>query len=165
MARHVLVTVDGSSKWRKGSCGWVVRYEGEGVITARGVRQLGQKTNNEAEYAAVIEGCRVAEEYRRSPEDTVTIFSDSQLVVRQLSGMYAVRKKELRRWHKKANNALRAVKARLVWHRRDEGDGPLADLAADGRFDDGDQPEVEPAGPGAEAPGGAEGAGLPSGTV
>jgi len=161
MSRHWNVTVDGSSKWRRGSCGWVIRQDGEAVITARGVRPLGQKTNNEAEYAAIIEGCNAITRWM-ADGDTVTIFSDSQLVVRQLKGEYRVNKKELRRWNKKAEQALRAVKAKLVWHRRDEGDGPLADLAADGRFDDGDQTEVVPGGDRGDAPGPDAAAGVPS---
>ncbi|MEA3506687.1 MAG: ribonuclease HI family protein [Elusimicrobiota bacterium] len=49
---------------------------------------LGQATNNIAEYSAVLEGMRAA---RRLKIKDIEIYTDSQLVIRQLDGLYKVK--------------------------------------------------------------------------
>jgi ribonuclease HI len=49
---------------------------------------LGQCTNNEAEYTAVIRALEAAE---RMAERDVIVFSDSKLVINQLNGLWAIR--------------------------------------------------------------------------
>jgi ribonuclease HI len=53
---------------------------------------LGPGTNNIAEYHAVINGLERAAQYTG---DEVCCFSDSELVVRQLTGRYTIRKPHL----------------------------------------------------------------------
>lgn len=49
---------------------------------------LGKMTNNEAEYHAVIAGLHAAGGFSRGP---VSVYSDSELVIRHLTGRYRVR--------------------------------------------------------------------------
>jgi ribonuclease HI len=49
---------------------------------------LGKMTNNEAEYHAVIAGLEAAAGFSSGP---VSVYSDSELVIRQLTGRYKVR--------------------------------------------------------------------------
>lgn len=58
---------------------------------------LGHKTNNQAEYSAVILGLK---ECVRRQLPNVTVCGDSQLVIRQLTGEYAVKHKKLKPLHK-----------------------------------------------------------------
>jgi ribonuclease HI len=59
---------------------------------------LGDHTNNQAEYWAIITALQYVASHR--PEE-VTCYLDSELVVKQLAGQYAVRNPELRRlWEK-----------------------------------------------------------------
>ena len=60
----------------------------------------------------------------------LVIFTDSQLVFRQLKGEYKVRNKNLKPLHSQAIFAMVAAKAFLRWHPRDDGDGPIADKLA-----------------------------------
>jgi ribonuclease HI len=57
---------------------------------------IGEATNNVAEYQALVTGLEMAVDHgvRR-----LTVFSDSELVVRQLSGQYKVRDEVLSRFH------------------------------------------------------------------
>jgi ribonuclease HI len=51
---------------------------------------LGDKTNNQAEYYALLLGLFVLD-HLMQPGDTLTIFSDSQLLVRQIAGHYRIK--------------------------------------------------------------------------
>lgn len=120
-----IVCDGGCTPWRKGTVGFVVRDLTSGEIVFMHHRNLvGRCTNNIAEYQAVIYACSYAIQHEHTH---VRIVTDSQLVFRQISGEYAVRKKELKVLHCKAVKLLKQIKATLKWHRRDEGDGPLAD--------------------------------------
>ena len=54
---------------------------------------IGECTNNQAEYKALIKTLELATAHCRK---TINCFLDSELVVRQLSGMYRIKKEELR---------------------------------------------------------------------
>ena len=55
---------------------------------------IGRTTNNTAEYKAVIKALEKVIEFSPS---SIEIYSDSQLLVRQMSGEYKVRKEHLRK--------------------------------------------------------------------
>ena len=54
---------------------------------------IGVKTNNQAEYIAIIKALSVAEEMTKGP---IRIFSDSELIIKQLSGDYKIKIEHLR---------------------------------------------------------------------
>lgn len=56
---------------------------------------LGIKTNNQAEYLALILGLLYLKDLLE-PEDSLTIISDSELIVRQITGKYKVRDPKLK---------------------------------------------------------------------
>jgi len=60
---------------------------------------LGDHTNNQAEYWAIIKALQCVSSLK---PDEVTCYLDSELVVKQLTGQYAVRNSELRRLWEKA---------------------------------------------------------------
>jgi ribonuclease HI len=68
-------------------------------------RFLGHKTNNEAEYWALLLGLREA---RRLRGDSIQIFTDSQLVERQIKGVYRVKDSKLRALHRTVLQNLKA---------------------------------------------------------
>lgn len=55
---------------------------------------IGECTNNQAEYKALIKALELATAHCRK---TIMCFLDSELVVRQLSGAYKIKNEELRR--------------------------------------------------------------------
>ena len=55
---------------------------------------IGDSTNNRAEYHAIIKALELAVAHCRKE---LICFSDSELVIRQLSGIYAIKNKELRK--------------------------------------------------------------------
>lgn len=55
---------------------------------------LGDKTNNQAEYLALIIGLLTIKKYL-SPEDSFTIYGDSELLIKQMTGHYRVKNQTL----------------------------------------------------------------------
>ena len=79
--------IDGGARGNPGDAGYGVLFEGPaGTDEICGF--LGRTTNNVAEYAAAIAALSYA---RRQDVDELELFSDSQLLVRQLLGEYRVK--------------------------------------------------------------------------
>lgn len=87
--------VDGASRNNPGPAGaGVCLHRGEESVFCEGFF-LGSKTNNEAEYIALLLGLAVVQDFIK-PGEKLIIISDSELLVRQLQGVYKVKKPELR---------------------------------------------------------------------
>jgi len=103
--------VDGASRNNPGPSGaGICIVKNNNVFITCGY-YLGIKTNNQAEYLALLLGLCVLNEHIISG-DQVRIVSDSQLLVRQLLGMYKVRHPNLQTLYavcKQKINALNAV--------------------------------------------------------
>jgi formyltetrahydrofolate-dependent phosphoribosylglycinamide formyltransferase len=91
--QQVDLYTDGGSRGNPGlaGAGFIISAGGE-TIVSRGVF-LGQTTNNVAEYTAVREGLAAAKELQAQ---SIRLFSDSQLLVRQLNGQYKVKSENLK---------------------------------------------------------------------
>jgi ribonuclease HI len=95
------VHIDGGARGNPGpaAAAVVVRDSADGaVLQQRGVF-LGEATNNVAEYRALLLGLELAAKLRAAE---VAIFSDSQLLVRQMQGKYRVRNAGLKPLHEQA---------------------------------------------------------------
>jgi ribonuclease HI len=83
----------------------VVLTDDEGTVLARANDYIGEATNNTAEYRALLLGLERARELGARE---VEVVNDSQLVARQVTGEYRVKKDDLRPLHAAALAALRA---------------------------------------------------------
>ncbi len=93
------ITVDGaSSNPRRGRNGAGVVVELDGAVIVELSEETGMGTNNEAEYKAVIRGLEEAIRLHRDGVlfDGVDVNSDSRLVVKHLTGRWAVQAVHLR---------------------------------------------------------------------
>jgi ribonuclease HI len=81
----------------------VVVEDQEGKVLAELSGGLGVCTNNAAEYRALIKGL---EEASRLGAEEVDIFTDSELLARQLAGTYAVRSPGLHPLYRQAKEML-----------------------------------------------------------
>ncbi len=90
----VVIYVDGGSRGNPGpSAAAAVAYFQDGGKAGTRKLSLGKKTNNEAEYYAVIEGLKLA---KTIGARKVLLKLDSELVYRQLRNMYRVKNDRLR---------------------------------------------------------------------
>lgn len=88
--------VDGASRNNPGPAGAGLYLVRDGVsVEERGI-YLGVKTNNQAEYLALLLGAYYAEQHMKEG-DSLVIKADSELMVRQISGVYRVKNPELAR--------------------------------------------------------------------
>jgi ribonuclease HI len=78
----------------------------KGEIAQELAVSFGITTNNVAEYRALIEALKYCQQQSFAP---VEVFADSQLMIRQLQGMYKVKQPHLQVLHKEAQALLRAI--------------------------------------------------------
>ena len=84
--------VDGGSHGSPGPSGIGVVIEQFGGEKVRIAKAIGRQDNNVAEYVALLEALQHAVSVRAR---TLHVYSDSQIVVRQMTGQYACRSPRL----------------------------------------------------------------------
>lgn len=96
--------MDGGARGNPGPAGiGVVLTARDGSVLARANDYIGVATNNAAEYRALLLGLERARELGARE---VEVVNDSQLVARQVTGEYRVKKPDLRPLHAQALAAL-----------------------------------------------------------
>ena len=113
-----LLFVDGASRNNPGPSGAGIYVLKDNVPVYKDGFYLGIKTNNQAEYLALLLGLFVLEQ-RIHPGDSIRIVSDSELLVKQLKGEYKVRRPHLKPLHALAQTILHTLKAEIMHILRD----------------------------------------------
>jgi len=110
----LVLHVDGSVEGNPGPGAiGVVIEDGHGTPVEAWGEAIGHCTNNQAEYQALLAALRKA---RRLGAKTVTVRSDSQLLVRQFLGEYKVRDTKLKPLHEEARRLARAFDSFEIVH-------------------------------------------------
>ncbi|CAN1274128.1 Transposon Tf2-6 polyprotein [Linum perenne] len=134
--------VDGASS-KNGAGAGVVLKSPQGILHETALRFSKARTNNAAEYGALIAGLKMAKSMGVSH---LKIFSDSAIVVNQLSGTYEVREETLVPYNDQAKIALKAFETTEI-HQVAREDNVHADalskLATALSFEDGRMITVE----------------------
>ena len=105
---------DGCSRGNPGPAGiGYVLYDEDGAVLCEVSKPVGARTSNEAEYIALIEALREA---IRLGADEVECYSDSELLVRQLRGEYAVRSPRLRTLYRKLISMVSEFRSFKITH-------------------------------------------------
>ena len=102
------LSTDGGARGNPGPAafGYVLEAEDGTILDARGER-IGVATNNVAEYRALIAGLEKAVELGVTELDVI---SDSELLVRQMTGLYKVKNKALVELSLEASRLARQVR-------------------------------------------------------
>jgi ribonuclease HI len=118
-ALSVIIHTDGGARGNPGpaAAGVVIRDASDGGSLFEGGIYLGRATNNVAEYRGVITALTVAESL--GAED-VTLLTDSELLVRQMSGQYRVRNAGLRPLYEEAKRLEALFESCRIQHVRRE---------------------------------------------
>lgn len=97
----ISVYTDGGSRGNPGVSGYgLVIYDENKNIIFQQSKFLGVKTNNEAEYLALIAALSwINENLSHLQISQVNLFSDSQLIVRQVLGQYKIKAVHLKSLH------------------------------------------------------------------
>lgn len=131
--RHFTLFCDGASRNNPGVAGAGIFIVKNGELFYKQGFFLGIKTNNQAEYLALILGLLVLHE-NHLPSDTIRIVADSELLVKQLNGIYRIKNSDLFKLSKVAIHLIRKVNAHLVHVLRTEN--KEADIMANKGIDE-----------------------------
>lgn len=130
----VIAHCDGGSRGNPGPAGYGAVLEDEsGLVLARLSEYLGKRTNNYAEYSALLGVLAWALEngYRR-----LRVVADSELMVRQMQGRYKVNSPDLRPLWEEAQLRVRQLDRFEIQHTL-RGGNKLADQLANEAMDRG----------------------------
>jgi ribonuclease H / adenosylcobalamin/alpha-ribazole phosphatase len=101
------LSTDGGARGNPGPAayGYVLETEDGTILAAHGER-IGVATNNVAEYSALVAGLERALELG---VDEVEVVSDSELLVKQMTGEYRVKNEALRELNERASRLARRL--------------------------------------------------------
>lgn len=128
--------IDGGSRGNPGPCaiGVVIEDEDGNVVeTIR--RTIGFGTNNLAEYRALLTALERAESLGAGE---VEVFSDSELLVRQLKGEYKVKSENLRPLHAEALRRMEGFASFVIKH-VSRAENKVADMLVNEALDEGSE--------------------------
>lgn len=112
------IHVDGASRGNPGEAGFGVHVSApDGRTVAELYGHLGQATNNVAEYQGLLHALRWA--LARGTQ-AVEVFSDSELLVRQMAGRYRVKNRGLQPLHREASGLMARFHSIRITHVRRE---------------------------------------------
>ncbi len=112
----LVIHIDGGARGNPGEAGFGVHVaDAKGAPLAEIFGYLGVRTNNVAEYAALIAALRHAIDTRA---EAVTIRSDSELLVRQMLGEYRVKSPGLIPLHREASRLAGKIPKLTLEHVR-----------------------------------------------
>jgi len=111
---NLIAHIDGSCLGNPGEagCGIVLKSQ-DGAVLARSGRYLGHGTNNIAEYQGLLHCLDLALKHRA---DSLTVFSDSQLLVNQMNGSYRVKMPHLLELHDQIRNLIERNRIQFQIH-------------------------------------------------
>jgi ribonuclease HI len=116
-AAPFVIHIDGASRGNPGEASFGVHVEApDGQVTGL-YGYLGRATNNFAEYQALIHALKYA--LARGATD-VAVYSDSELVVKQIGGAYKVKHPDMQPLHREASALMRRFQRASLSHVRRE---------------------------------------------
>jgi ribonuclease HI len=109
MISKVVINADGGSRGNPGraAIGLVIRDGADNVLLTH-KEVIGIATNNEAEYRSLIKSLELASKYT---DNEVVMNMDSEFVVRQMSGRYSLKAKNLVPLFRRAKDLEKRFKA------------------------------------------------------
>ncbi len=112
--KKAIIYSDGASKGNPGDAGiGIVISDEDGNVVCEIADYVGKTTNNVAEYCALIRGLRDAYELGAAQ---VEIRTDSELLARQLTGVYKVKSANLKPLFEEAISLLRSFEHVSISH-------------------------------------------------
>ncbi len=114
MAENITAYTDGGSRGNPGpAAAAFILTDDKGLQLKARAFFLGRATNNVAEYTAVVKALEAA---KQTDAKSITVFSDSELLVKQLNGQYRVKSDQLRPIFVRASQLLERFENWQVKH-------------------------------------------------
>jgi len=114
LAGEIIIHTDGGSRGNPGpaAAAFILTDSAGNELDAKGFF-LGQTTNNVAEYTGIVKALEAA---KQLGANRLTLFSDSELLVKQLNGRYRVKSEQIRPLFRQAINLLNEFESWKVQH-------------------------------------------------
>jgi ribonuclease HI len=135
MTEHPVLTIhtDGASRGNPGAaaCAYVIARTGHQPIEVAEV--LGEMTNNQAEYTALVKSLEHALELGSA--HSVVVNSDSELMVKQMKGEYRVKNEDLRDLFDEAQELAKQFQGRVLYRHVRRSENSRADALCNEALD------------------------------
>jgi ribonuclease HI len=146
------IHTDGASRGNPGAAafGYVIERDGAEPIEEAGC--LGELTNNQAEYTALVRALRHALEL--GPQHNLLVLSDSELMVKQMLGEYRVKNADLLPLYEDARALVKRFQGTVTFQHVRRGANGRADALCNEALDGkrkGTRPAVTKPGPSAKS--------------
>lgn len=133
--KKFIINTDGAAKGNPGPAGiGAVIKDVAGAVVAEVYEYLGETTNNQAEYQALIAALKRAE---KLGGEELQVFADSELMVKQIAGIYKVKNEGIKPLFEEVKQMIKMFKSVSVKHvpreKNREADA-LANKAIDEHF-------------------------------
>ncbi len=130
--KSCIAYIDGGSRGNPGIAGYGVVVLDEHRNTLAEISEsVGIQTNNYAEYTAFIGALRYATTHQY---DSLRVYADSELLVRQINGQYKIRNANLKGLYDQAQSLIQGLKQFSIQHiprEKNQDADRLANLAMD----------------------------------
>lgn len=127
------VFTDGGSRGNPGpsACAWVV-YDGDNIVKT-GSEFIGISTNNQAEYKAVYYALNWI---KNNIKDDLSFYLDSELVVKQLNGVYKIKDANLKALAIKIKTLIASLPQQIAFSAVRREQNKLADKLVNEKLDE-----------------------------
>jgi ribonuclease HI len=110
----MIIYTDGGSRGNPGPAAiGVVLCDDYGRVVTTFKERIGRSTNNQAEYRAIIKGLELVSHRLK---EWINVFSDSELVVKQINGLYRVKNKDLKPLHDRVKSLQKGFRKVIFQH-------------------------------------------------
>ena len=107
------IYIDGAARGNPGESGIGVLIREESGRTREVKKYLGTRTNNQAEYTALITALESVKDHKNQE---IHIFTDSLLLANQMNGIWKVRHPEIKELHTKAKSFIEGFSRVTIRH-------------------------------------------------
>ena len=132
----IIIHTDGGSRGNPGPAACAFVAEVGGKTLQKESSFLGNSTNNYAEYQGVILALKwLRQNYKKFSETPVTFYLDSELVVRQLTGVYKVKDKKLIELFYQIGEISKTINAKIFFKNVPRAENGSADFLLNDELD------------------------------
>jgi ribonuclease HI len=142
MSESATLNIDGASRGNPGPAAFAFVIARPGLPPVEEAATLGTATNNVAEYTALVRGLEAAADLGLK---RIAVFSDSELLVKQMNGEYRVKHPDLLPLYEDARELLKEFDSVAISHVRRE-QNKRADALCNEALD-GTKPKAAPTAP------------------
>lgn len=128
MGDKIKIFCDGGSRGNPGKSASAFVVEDGSKLVYSEAKYLGIATNNFAEYNAVFAALKWVRENKELLKKEIVFILDSELVVKQINGLYKVKNKKLKEIYMRIKNILESFPQKIIFKNVSREKNKMADF-------------------------------------